>query len=73
MLAVTLWDLEGKMGRLLSIEKVAEELGISHWTVRRLLKSKKLAAIRIGRRCLVDVDEIERFKQECKAVECLTA
>ena len=52
--------------RLLSVESVSERLGVSIFTVRRLLKSEQLLGVRIGGRVLVPLDEVERvIKQGC--------
>jgi excisionase family DNA binding protein len=49
---------------LLSCEKAAELLGISPWTVRKWLRDNKLRAIRLGRRVLIELAEIERLIEE---------
>ena len=52
--------------RLLSVESVSQRLGVSIFTVRRLLKAEQLHGVRIAGRVLVPLDEIERvIKQGC--------
>ncbi len=54
------------MEPLLPIEKAAETLGISPWTVRSYVKAGKLACVRIGRRVLIEAAELRRFIEESK-------
>lgn len=46
---------------LFSIADAAKSLGVSHWTVRHLLRTRKLARVRIGNRVLVSCAELNRF------------
>lgn len=46
--------------RLYSIAQTAEMLNVSRDTVRRLINKKVLLAVRISRRILVPLSEIER-------------
>jgi excisionase family DNA binding protein len=47
------------MGRKLSLDAVAEELGISKRSVRRLISSGELRAYRIGRAAIrIDSDDL---------------
>jgi excisionase family DNA binding protein len=46
--------------RLQSIEEVSKKLAVSTFTTRRLIKSKELRAVRIGKRVLVPQSEIDR-------------
>jgi excisionase family DNA binding protein len=50
--------------KLLSIDECAEALGLSTWTIRRLLKHGKLPRVKIGSRVLVRASDIERFIQQ---------
>ena len=43
------------------LEEAQEMTGLSHFTLRRLVKNKKLKAARVGRRLLIPVSEIERL------------
>jgi excisionase family DNA binding protein len=49
---------------VLSIKQVAESLGVSIKTVRRLVKKKRLATVRYNERgkILIEPQEVERFK-----------
>jgi excisionase family DNA binding protein len=46
--------------RLESVEGVSRRLSVSTFTTRRLIKSKHLRAVRVGKRVLVPESEIER-------------
>ena len=46
--------------RLQSVEEVSKRLAISTFTTRRLIKTKQLRAVRVGKRVLVPESEIER-------------
>jgi len=55
--------------RLLSVEQAAERLGasaggVSKFTVRSWLRSRKLAHVRLGRRVLIPADALEAFIRE---------
>jgi excisionase family DNA binding protein len=52
------------MEALLTIERAAEALGISPWTVRKYVANGKLRPVRIGRRVLIEPDEIRRIIEE---------
>ena len=49
------------MEALVPIDKAAELLGISPWTVRRYLQDNKLRGVRIGRRRLIEESELRRI------------
>jgi len=46
---------------LVGIPEVAGMLGISRWTVRKLIRNGSLPCVHIGRRVLVEVEEISKF------------
>jgi len=50
--------------RLHSVAETAEYLGVSKDTIRRLINRKVLLAVRISRRVLVPLSEIERACQQ---------
>jgi excisionase family DNA binding protein len=50
--------------RLQSVEEVSKRLAISSFTTRRLIKTKQLRAVRLGKRVLVPESEIERVIAE---------
>ena len=54
------------MEPLLDVSKAAEMLGVSPWTVRLYIKQQKLFALRIGRRRLIEPQELRRFVESCK-------
>lgn len=56
------------MPHLYGVQDVARQLSISEWTVRGLLRKRKLMPTRIGRRLLVSEAELQRFVDECQAV-----
>lgn len=45
---------------LTSVEEASRRLSVSTFTTRRLIKAKKLRAVRVGKRVLVPQSEIER-------------
>lgn len=49
------------MKALKSIPEAADLLGISPWTVRAYVRDGKLRPVRLGRRVLLEEEEIERF------------
>jgi len=59
---------EDLMEPLLTIEKAAELLGISPWTVRAYVRDRKLMAVHIGRRVLIEQSELRRFVEQARAV-----
>lgn len=46
--------------RLQSVEEVSKRLAVSSFTTRRLIKTKQLRAVRVGKRVRVAESEIER-------------
>jgi excisionase family DNA binding protein len=50
--------------RLLSVKQVAHELGLSARTVSTLITKGHIESVRIGRRVLLPVAEVERFVQD---------
>jgi len=54
------------MKPLKSVEEAAELLGISTWTVRGYVRDRKLKPVRLGRRVLLEEEELERFIAEGK-------
>jgi excisionase family DNA binding protein len=47
--------------RLRSIRDTAEYLGVSTWTVREMIWRGELPHVRIGRRILLDIRDLEAF------------
>lgn len=52
------------MEALLTIERAAELLSISPWTVRKLLYTQRLRSVHIGRRVLIEPSEVRRLIEE---------
>jgi len=49
------------MRSLMNVGDAARVLNISAWTVRRYITKGKLTVVRIGRRVLLEQEELERF------------
>ena len=49
---------------LFSIPDAAKSLGVSHWTVRHLLRTRQLSRVRIGTRVLISAADLNRFVEE---------
>ena len=60
---------DNKVNALISVEKAAELLGISQWTVRAYIRDKKLTPVHIGRRVLIEPNEIQRFVAAAKKAD----
>ena len=52
--------------RLISQKEAADYLGISYWTLRDLVFQGELAHIKIGRRVLLDLEDLEDYIQKAK-------
>jgi excisionase family DNA binding protein len=48
----------------IGLKEAAETVGLSHWTLRQYVREGKIAAIRLGRRVLIEPRELERLVQE---------
>ncbi len=61
------------MRPLMGIDKAAELLGISPWTVRGYIREGRLRPVRLGRRVLLTESELERLvaegQKQAEAVE----
>ena len=53
---------------VLGLKEAAEAVGLSHWTLRQYIRLGKLAAVRIGRRVLVEPAELERLVEAGRKV-----
>lgn len=53
--------------RLVSLLDAATYLGISYWTVRDLINRREIPAVRIGRRVMLDVDDLDGFIEANKS------
>jgi excisionase family DNA binding protein len=57
------------MKGLLNIDDAAGFLGLSPWTVRLYVRNNTLAHVKIGRRVLIEIEELERFVNSCKGAQ----
>jgi len=55
------------MENLMTVEAAAAVLGISPWTVRAYIRTKKIAPVHIGRRVLIEPNELREFVEKAKA------
>ena len=56
------------MEALIPVDKAAELLGISPWTVRAYIRDRKLRAVHIGRRVLIEQSELRKFVEQARLV-----
>jgi len=54
------------MRRLLSVDEAAAYLSISTWHVHDLLNNGKIPHVRIGKRKLIDIRDLEEFVRKNK-------
>ncbi len=56
------------MGEILALglKEAASAIGLSHWTLRKYIAQKKIVALRIGRRRLIEPSELRRFLEEAR-------
>jgi excisionase family DNA binding protein len=54
------------MTSLKNVKQAAALLGISPWTVRAYIRDGELIPVRIGRRVLLEEEELERFIAQAK-------
>jgi excisionase family DNA binding protein len=47
--------------RAISIQEAADTLGVSHWTIRRMIKSGAIRSCREIRKHLIPISEIDRL------------
>jgi excisionase family DNA binding protein len=50
--------------QLLGLHETARRLSLSYWTVRDLVSNAEIPSVRIGRRVLIDKDDLNRFVGE---------
>lgn len=46
---------------LIGVRQAADAVGLSHWTIRQYIRAGKIRAVRIGKRILVEPEELERL------------
>ena len=57
--------------RLLTLNEAGIYIGLSHWRVRSLIYSGQLAYVRLGRRILIDLKDIDALIDSSKHRECM--
>ena len=57
--------------RLYTLKQAGVYIGLSHWRVRSLIYSGQLAYVRLGRRILVDLKDLNEFIDSLKRRECI--
>jgi len=45
----------------ISVRDAASLLGLTHWTLRKYIRTGKIHTVRIGRRVLIEPSELERL------------
>jgi excisionase family DNA binding protein len=45
----------------IGVKEAAASLGISHWSIRKMIRQGRLRAVRIGRRVLIEPAELKRL------------
>jgi len=50
----------------MGLRQAAEAVGLSHWTLRAWIRQGKVAAVRLGRRVMIEPGELERMVQAGK-------
>ena len=54
--------------RLVSMAQAGEIIGCSYWLVRELWQKGVLPSVRVGRKRMVDVLDLEQFRQQNKGI-----
>ena len=57
--------------RLLTLNEAGIYIGLSHWRVRSLIYSGQLAYVRLGRRILIDLKDLDALIDSKKQRECV--
>ena len=52
------------MEGLMTIDQTAEYMGLSAWTVRYWIRTGKLPSVKLGRRILIEREELNRLVAE---------
>ena len=48
----------------LGIKEAADAVGLSHWTLRKMISEGKLPAVRINRRVLIEMTELQHLIEQ---------
>jgi excisionase family DNA binding protein len=62
-------DTPASRARLLSLRDAAVYVALSYWTLRELIWRGELPSVRVGRRVLVDLEDLDSFVERCKQTE----
>jgi excisionase family DNA binding protein len=57
--------------RLYTLKQAGIYIGLSHWRVRSLIYSGQLAYVRLGRRILIDLKDLDALIESKKERECV--
>jgi excisionase family DNA binding protein len=57
--------------RLLTLNEAGAYIGLSHWRVRSLIYSGQLPYVRLGRRILIDLRDLDALIDSKKQRECV--
>lgn len=57
--------------RLFTLNEAGAYIGLSHWRVRSLIYSGQLAYVRLGRRILIDLKDLDALIDSKKHRECV--
>jgi excisionase family DNA binding protein len=57
--------------RLYTLKQAGIYIGLSHWRVRSLIYSGQLAYVRLGRRILIDLKDLDALIDSKKQQECM--
>jgi len=57
--------------RLFTLNEAGAYIGLSHWRVRSIIYSGQLAYVRLGRRILIDLKDLDAFIDSKKQRECV--
>jgi excisionase family DNA binding protein len=63
--------LEETCKRLYTLNQAGAYIGLSHWRVRSLIYSGQLAYVRLGRRILIDLKDLDALIDSKKHQECI--
>ena len=62
-------ELSEQAVRLLDLNGCASYLNLSYWTIRQMIHRGELPAVRVGRRLLIDLEDIDDFIEANKSQE----
>ena len=64
-------QIEEACKRLYTVNQAGAYIGLSHWRVRSLIYSGQLAYVRLGRRILIDLNDLDALIDSKKQRECV--